>query len=802
MKEHAFVAAISCCAVTWSAAAECIDIAVRGKPAAYTIVIPEKAGAVEKYASGELQSFLERVTGVRLPVATDEKPLPEKAIILGETRHSLAALGCGFDPKALGSDGFRLAARPPHIVAYGSAKRGALYAAYEILETYAGCRWYASWHSVIPKREKVSIPADIDDVQIPAFEMRESYWYDINRHRDFSARLRLNGYNCTWGAVDAKYGGDSFRFGGGLGSCHTFNKLLPPDVHFDEHPEYFSLVKGKRLKNRTQLCLTNPDVLRIVTSNVLERIRKDPDAKFYGVSQNDWGNYCECERCAAVDAEEESHAGTVVRFVNAIAEAVEKEFPDAVIETLAYKYTRKPPKKTRLRRNVMPCLCSIECDFARPIPESPYAANKSFMKDICGWKTQTDRLYLWDYVTEFTFFTLPFPNVYALKGNLQFFRDNNVKEMFAEGAQMGRHAAFAELKGWLLAKLMWNPDREVEPLIADFFAGYYGKAAPFVRVYFEELHRIQRDWSADPKRPLRIYGGVTRRSLPDDFVARAKVLWMNAVAAVKDDPELSYNVRMSEFSFDTLRLERMNPKPVPQEVLFAPCPEDDARIAEAREIAKSLLDRMDEAKDISVSEERSRHDALVAGWKAIAAPDADTPVNAIETQCAELEERRLGLVKPGTYGAIVADPQAADGKAMKLFNTHFEWCTTLYMHKIKFRPGAEYKIRARVRVEKERDGGEAFWAGVYDDVQRKSVGFVSPRTDAVKDSEYAWYDVCSWTPRADGKEYFWIGPGRFGRDGKSNIKALYIDKIELSLSEKKPNEAFDKKKGRTCSRRK
>ena len=579
--------------------------------------------------------------------------------------------------------------------------------------------------------------------------------------------------------VDAKYGGDTFRFGGGLGSCHTFNKLLPPNVYFDTHPEYFSLVKGKRRKDHTQLCLTNPDVLRIVTSNVLARIRKDPGAKFYGVSQNDWYNYCECETCAAVDAEEESHAGTMVRFVNAVAEAVEKEFPDAVIETLAYQYTRKPPKKTRLRRNVMPCLCSIECDFTRPIPESPYAEDKAFMKDICGWKTQTDQLYLWDYVTEFQNFTLPFPNVYALKGNLQFFRDNNVKEIFAEGAQLGRHAEFAELKGWLLAKLMWNPELDVKPLIDDFFAGYYGKAAPFIRTYFEEAHRRQAVWSSDPKNPLRIWTSAAFKSLDGEFVEWAKPLWKKAVDAVKDDPALSYNVRMSEFSFDFLRLERLNPKPMRKDVLFAPSPADDARIAEVKALTQSLLDRMAEAKDISLSESRARHDALVAGWKAYVASSTNAAVNAVASQRAVLEERYLSLMRPGQWGAFVDDPKAADGKAIKLFNTHFEWCTSYPMGKVAFKPGAKYKLRARARVEKARDGGEAFWAGVYDSVAKRNTGSIAPRTDAIKDSEYAWYDICTWTPRADGREYFWIGPGRFGADGKSSIKALYIDKIEL-----------------------
>ena len=91
---------------------------------------------------------------------------------------------------------------------------------------------------------------------------------------------------------------------------------MPPEKYFNEHPEYYSEVNGKRLGKRTQLCLTNPDVLRLVTEEVLRRIREDPNASFYGVSQNDWYNYCTCEKCKAIDDYEESHAGTMIAFVN------------------------------------------------------------------------------------------------------------------------------------------------------------------------------------------------------------------------------------------------------------------------------------------------------------------------------------------------------------------------------------------------------------------------------------------------------------------------------------------------------
>jgi hypothetical protein len=756
-------------------------LAERGKKAEYKIVIPTKASPAERYAAEELVTHIKKTVGVDLPIVTDDETAapPKKAIFLGSTRHSLALIGDNsFKPDSLGSDGFRIVVRGESVILYGSPKRGALYAAYDFLERFAGCRWYASWHCVTPRIDRLLVPANWDDTQKPAFEMRQPYWYDINRNQDFAARLRVNGFNHIKGPIDLKYGGDDFRFGGGLSSCHTFNRLLPPDEFFDSHPEYFSLVKGKRRKKHSQLCLTNPDVLRIVTERVLERIRKDPGAKFYGVSQNDWYNFCECANCMAVDKEEESHAGTMVRFINAVAEKVEKEFPDVIIETLAYQYTRKPPKKTRLRRNVVPCLCTIECDFARSIPESPYVQNKSFQKDIEIWKKQTDKLYLWDYTTEFQDYPIPFPNVYALQGNIKFFRDNNVKELYEQGAYQGRHGEFAELKAWLLAKLMWNPNQPLKPLIDDFFAGYYGKAAPYVREYFEEMHRRQLTWSANAHKPLKIWKSVVMKSLPDDFISWAKPIWRKAKDAVKDDPKFSYNVRMTEFSFDFLRAMRLYQS---YKILcFAPTSSRNCgRNEELIELAQSLLDRMSEAKDICLSEHKSRHNLILRNWKNVvngSMPSADDARRGI------LEERFLSVAHEGKQGVYTDDPSADDGRAIKLFNTHFEWTVNLPMSKITFIPGKRYKVKARIRVElpEKRNGeGEAFWAGVYDEVKKRSVTMITPKVSQVGDDGYKWYDICTWTPRQDGKEYLWIGPGRFPKNKKSDINALWIDKIMI-----------------------
>ena len=253
----------------------------------------------------------------------------------------------------------------------------------------------------------------------------------------------------------------------------------------------------------------------------------------------------------------------------------------------------------------------------------------------------------------------------------------------------------------------------------------------------------------------------------------ASACWQQAIDAVKDDPVASYNVRMGAFTVDYMRLERMRRKG--DKVLCLARNSIAAQeLVKMQALAKSLLDRMAEAKDIRLSEGGNVHEQRKREWQELLARKP-RPISA--TSSGEVEERDISISRKGTWGDYVDDPKAADGKAMKLFNSHYEWCSTFPMHRVEFEPGATYKVRVRARVEKLRDGGEAFWAGVYDPVAKVGRGGVSPRTENAS-SDYAWYDVCTWTPNEH--EYFWIGPGRFGKDGKSSIKAVWIDKIDFA----------------------
>ncbi|MCL2104530.1 MAG: DUF4838 domain-containing protein [Kiritimatiellaeota bacterium] len=740
-------------------------LAARGGPAEYVIVRPGGASPSQAYAAEELRKFIGELTGVTLAIQTDDQPLPPKTILVGGGRHADALLGGAPDWSALGDDGFRLVTRGPHLLILGGPARGALYGAYEVLERFGGCRWYTSWHSVVPSLGRLEVPP-LDETQVPAFALREPFWFDLF-DGDLAARNKANGNAMR---LTEKHGG-KIRFGGGL-FVHTFEKLCPSTEFFGAHPEYFSEINGKRTKEHTQLCLTNPDVLKIVTERLLERIRQDPGAKLFSVSQNDWYNGCTCERCKAIDEREGSQAGTLIAFVNSVAEAVEKEFPDVWIETLAYQYTRTPPKTLRPHRNVVPRLCTIECDFSHALDVSAFKQNRKFVEDIRGWSAITDKLYIWDYVTNFRNYIGPFPNINALQGNVRFFKANNVIGLFEQGAYQGRHGEFAELKAWLLAKWLWNPDLPQDALISDFLNGYYGAAAPFVRQYMDKLHAQYTD---PENTPLSIFADVTKLNLADDFLPGALALWEQAEAAVKDSPAHLYNVRTGAIPVLFAQLARSR---VPTDIKVW-CTENPKRFldAGAQRLAHDLLARFAEAKDIRLSESPEHHDAILKHWQAAAHPN----VPGQGQRKASIRHDTLSLARRGEWGDTVADPLAESGTAMKLFNTHYEWCTTLQLRNVAFDSGKRYKLRARLRFDKiPGKDGIAVWAGVYDSKERKDCGSITRRTGEVTET-YDWYDIAEFTPSAD--QYIWIGPGRFDKaNGETSaINALFIDQLELSI---------------------
>lgn len=506
------------------------------------IVTPAEPSPSVARAARELQTFLHEITGAEFRCVTEATPSADTEIILGAPTR-MKRLGVSVDLKKLGSEGYLLRTVGNHLVIAGSDVRGVMYGVYGLLQDHLGCRWLTPEVSRIPERPNLELP-ELNETMIPALAYRWPAVVDCY-NPDWCTRNRVN----VSPKLTEQHGG-SVKF---CGWAHTFASLVPTDKYFDEHPEYFALVDGKRLRERTQLCCTNEDVIRIATEAVRLRMKSNPDATYFSVSQNDWGNYCQCPRCQELAEREESQMGPVLHLVNRVAEAVADEFPDKRITTLAYQWSRKPPKTLRPRPNVTIRLCTIECCFTHPLPGCDYPANVQFCKDLEGWSAISGDLWIWNYTTNFRNYYLPHPVLRALNDDIRFFVEHNVRGVYEQDTKLTPHGEMSDLGGYIMAQFLWNPKYDEDTAINEFLEAVYEDAAPHLRTYIDLLHdKVETD-----KIHLRCYVTADQaKFLTDKILAEADRLFDLAEEAVADRPEVLRRVRFARMPVDYAIVER------------------------------------------------------------------------------------------------------------------------------------------------------------------------------------------------------------------------------------------------------
>jgi hypothetical protein len=503
-----------------------LQLSSRGK-ARCPILTQPGATPAEKHAASELAAALERITGAKFEVR-EGIVTPEAAIIVGPgplaAKHFPDVLLDTFGPEQVA-----IRTRDNRLLLAGGGPRGTLYAVYRFLQDQCGVRWWTPWASTHPRKPSLSIPELNIDAK-PAFEYRAAHW-ELAFDENWAVR---NGINSQFSRLTEKTGGKiDYK-----GFVHTFYPLVPPEEHFAKHPEWYSLKNGKRIVKSGQLCTTNPELREFLVQRVKAWLRESPEARIISVSQNDWYNPCECESCKAVDDREGSHAGTMVALANYVGEKIKDEFPHVAVDTLAYQYTRKAPKTVKPLPNVIVRLCSIECSFAQPL-EHP--RNAAFADDIREWSRRSDRLYIWDYTTNFSHYILPHPNYFSLGPNVRFFQKHGVKGLFEQGAYQGNGAEMAELRAWVLARLMWDPTLDDRSLIREFCEGYYGnQAAKPILAYLELMASAASDFN------LTCFTRPEKATfLSFDTLSKAEALWGKAEAEARGDADLVWRIRQA-----------------------------------------------------------------------------------------------------------------------------------------------------------------------------------------------------------------------------------------------------------------
>jgi len=501
----------------------------------YRISLAVNASESEKWAAKELQHWLKEIGGAELPLLPEDQNYKGPQIVVGSS--SLSSQSSPSSPSATAEECFHYYNNGPNIYITGGKQRGTMYGVFEFLERELGCRWYTPTVNVIPKREELKFVC-LDHAEKPGIRVRNDFYFEA--------------FDPTWATRNKMNGAMGYREQpGGIESywaVHTFYPLMPPAEFYKKHPEYYSLIDCKRIFERAQLCLTNPNVLQIITDRIKKRMRESPEYLIYDVSQNDWHNPCQCAKCQAIVKAKGGESGLIIWFVNQVAEAVEKEFPNKFIGTLAYQYTRTPPKNISPRHNVVVRLCSIECCFAHDFKSCP--ENQSFLEDLKGWSAIAPHMYIWDYVVDFGHYVMPYPNFRVLQSNIQSFRDNNAIGVMEQAAYQSRGGEFSELRAYLISKLLWNPECDTEAVINDFMYGYYGRAGKFVRQYFDLLHNL-----ITPDTHIHLFMPPSDAIFSDDFVQQSCDIFKEAIK-VADNDEIVQRVEMCSLPVLYLKCKR------------------------------------------------------------------------------------------------------------------------------------------------------------------------------------------------------------------------------------------------------
>ncbi|MCI0515976.1 DUF4838 domain-containing protein [candidate division KSB1 bacterium] len=445
----------------------------------WTIVPDTTARPSEKFAAREFQRLFQELTGTQLPIAS-QPPKSTQNIYLGLEMARLS----GASMPDLGEEGVWIQIQTDNLYLAGGRPRGVLYAVYEFFERYVGVRFLTFDHTYFPGNVgRLTLPCETYTYQ-PTFEFRWSYLGENKEHPEFATRLRINTVT-----TDENLGGMT----GQKLINHSLHRQLPVARYGKEHPEYFALVRGERnlqvFGGGPEPCVTNPEVVDIVTEAVLQELAENPHLKNVSVSQNDNDAYCRCERCEAINQREGSPMGAHLVFVNEIARRVAEKYPAVKVGTLAYWYTRKPPLTIRPRENVQIQLANIECCTLHPINDPDCEKNRAFYIDFMGWSQISHQIYVWTYVTDFRYYDLPLPNLKVISPNLRFFAQNQVRGVFMQGNGGGTSGEMSDLRNYVMSRCLWNPELDGWQLVTEFCQLHYGQAAPVILDYLNFIHQ-------------------------------------------------------------------------------------------------------------------------------------------------------------------------------------------------------------------------------------------------------------------------------------------------------------------------
>ena len=440
------------------------QLTIAGRTTRTAIVYPDnwKANVWFDWGGHEiLHRFTKLITGrslKKIPASKLQRERFHVRIWIGRQPEVDRVMGKALD--MLDDDGYLMVARGNDVYIAGKHWWGTNWAVYDLLESYAGCRWYLMeprwWQSdqdgmlgpgdIIPRSGSISIPWGMTRVEQPDYKSR---WFRFAPYHSFRLRNR-----------------DQFH--------HALRNIFPLEM-FDQHPEYFPEIDGHRQRpkdaNQSQPCVSNPEVVQITASAVIKKFQDDPALSSVSLGMNDSNRFCQCDQCLAIappDIVEKKQriAYAFFDYYNQVARRVAKRYPDKRLGCLAYAYLQQlPPNKIQLEPNLVPYLTLDSAQLFDPdqIPE--------FRQNLQKWQPLSQHMGVYEYMYGGGFLI---PRIYNqdLAGNIKDRYGVKADGFYAEAYP---NWGLDGPKYWLASKLLWDTSLDPNALLDQFYGDMFGR---------------------------------------------------------------------------------------------------------------------------------------------------------------------------------------------------------------------------------------------------------------------------------------------------------------------------------------
>ena len=416
-----------------------------------------------------LQKKLQKIIDYSLPVVSLDECSYEKVILLEK---------CEDCDDIKTEEGFIIKKEynQSQIEIKGKTEEGVLYGIYTFLEKI-GYKKFSPNYETIPEDFYIS---ELDIEENPAFEYREIFVKEANNPY-FAESFLLNGRL----GHRTKY---PLRFG------NKFFFLISLKDLFDDIENY---------QCGNQIDFTNKDAVHEAVESLREilddAIKNKKGSISVLISPNDINDYCRNSSSLERIQEGKSPATPYIDFVSHIAQDLKDEFPDVKFFALAYHWSRKPPENyQKLPENMGVLFSTIEADFSKPLL---IRNNTYILKDLLNWRKYTDTIYVWHYITNFSNYLIPFPDIYQIADDIKYFsKIPEVKGIFLQGAYDTFGSDMVDIKLYLFSKLMWNPSLDIDRLLEETLKNLYGSAWEDIQEYIDTLYLYVKG----PKVPMYV----------------------------------------------------------------------------------------------------------------------------------------------------------------------------------------------------------------------------------------------------------------------------------------------------------